>query len=210
MFEIIPGILEQKPEKAIEKLETVKSFAKTVQIDILDGFFAPNKTFLEFSFLKRYSSTLLLEAHIMTDKPAEYIEQLAKAGFKRFIGQIEKMKNQAEFLRMAKKYGEAGLALDLDTEVEEINTFDHLDSILLMSVRAGFSGQDFNPKVLEKIKKIKMIKKEILIELDGGVNERTIKMIRDAGADCAVATSAIFNGNPSENYQKLQLAVNQT
>ncbi|MBU2632274.1 thiamine phosphate synthase [Patescibacteria group bacterium] len=208
MFDIIPGILEKDSQKAIEKLEIVKDFAKIVQIDILDGKFAESITFPDLSFLKDYSSTLFLEAHIMVQDPVDYIPRLAEIGFKRFIGQVEKMESQNEFIKLGKKYGEVGLALDLETEIERIAVMDQLDYVLLMSVKAGFSGQSFNFKVLEKIKKIKAINPDIKIEVDGGINIQTIKNVKDAGADSVVVTSALFKDNPEEEYRKLRLAIN--
>ncbi len=204
MFEIIPGILEKDWESIEAKIKLIKPFSKTVQVDIIDGKFAPNITFLDPSPFKKYTNDLFFEVQLMTNEPIKYVESFAKAGFKRFIGQIEKMSSQKEFIEYAKKFGEVGLAIDAETLIDEINVdLNSVDCITLMSVKAGFSGQAFLPQVLDKIKTVKQqtIKP---IEIDGGVNEKTIKQLKDLGVERYIVNSALFNANDIENqYQKL-------
>src|SRR5690348_6117763 len=118
-LEIIPGILEQEWEPIKKKLDLIKPFAKTVHIDILDGIFAPNKTFLDPAPYAEYAKDLQLELHMMVDNPICYIEPWAKVGFNRFIGQIEKMPDLVEFVAKAEEFGEVGLALDSETSIEK-------------------------------------------------------------------------------------------
>lgn len=204
MYKIIPGILEKDWLGIEKKLEIIKPFSNTVHIDFIDGKFAPNTTFLDPSAFKKYPSDFYLEAHLMTDNPLQYLQPLSDAGFKRFIGHIEKMQNLEEFVAEGQLLGEVGFALDIQTGIDSIKVpFDDLDLILLMAVKAGNSGQEFIPDVLGKIAALRE-KTGIPIEVDGGVNDKTIVDIKNAGAQRVIATSFIFDqGIPSKNYESL-------
>ena len=201
---IIPGILEKNWEDIEGKLEILKKFSKTAHIDFIDGKFASNTTFLDSKPFQKYSNELFLEAHLMVDNPLEYLESLATAGFRRFLGHIEKMPDITEFVARGQLIGEVGLAVDPETNIDKISVpFDDLDEILLMGVKAGASGQPFQPQVLNKIKKLREVT-FIPIEVDGGVNDKTILDIKKAGADRFIATSFLFQkGDPAKNYQSL-------
>ena len=203
MFDIIPGILEKDFFEIGKKIELAKNFAKTIHIDIIDGKFAPNTTFLNPKPFEKYSRDVLLEAHFMVEEPINYLESFAASGFKRFLGHIEKMTSQEEFVVRAEFLGEVGLALDLDTPLESLKAgFEDLDYLLIMGVKAGFSGQSFNPSVLEKVKKIRE-NSPVPVEVDGGINEATFTQGLSCGVNRFVTTSFLFNGDFTKNYQKL-------
>ena len=212
MFEIVPGILEKDWNEIEKKLEIVKPFAKSVHVDIIDGKFAPNTTFLDPTPFLKYSKDLLLEVHMMVDNPIQYLESFAKAGFKRFIGHIEKMPDQVEFVAKAQLLGEVGLAVDGPTAITDIKVpFEDLDTVLIMTIKAGESGQAFNSEYLEKIKIINSLQGEIKlpIEVDGGINDQTILPASQAGALRFASTSFIFDshpqaGGPEEKYLLLK------
>src|SRR5258708_4273448 len=200
--QIIPGILEKEWAEIEKKVELVKAFSKKFHIDVIDGKFAPNQTFLDPTPFLKYANELYLEAHLMVEEPVSYLDSFAKAGFRKFIGHVEKMTSQEEFVAKGELLGEVGLGLDLDTPVENItSSFEDLDSVLLMAVKAGESGQTFDPKVLEKIKNLRS-KTFIPIEVDGGINDQTIVGCKDAGANIFVSTSYI--SQDLRNYSKLQ------
>lgn len=205
MWEIIPGILEKDWESIEKKIELVKSFTKIIQIDVIDGKFAPNTTFLDPKPFKKYSSNIFFEVQLMVENPLSYVESFAKAGFKRFIGQIEKMPDRKAFVDFAKKFGEAGLAIDLQTSIDEIKVdFNYPDCFTLMSVKAGFSQQLFNSSVLDKLKNLrgKTLKP---IEIDGGVNRSTIRGVKEFGANRCVVNSALFTaGNLKKEFENLR------
>lgn len=219
-LEIIPGILEKEWSEIEKKLEIARKFARTVHIDIIDGKFADNTTFLDPQPFKAYTDSLTLELHMMVDNPIEYLDRWAAAGFTRFIGHIEKMPDQVDFVAKAQLYGEASLAIDGKTSLDAITApFDDLDSILVMTINAGFSGQAFDESKLEKIKTIREKTDDISethqavyfpIEIDGGVNDQTILKARDAGASRFVSTSYLFgNKDPKEAYDKLKKLINE-
>jgi len=215
MYEIIPGVLE-KDWRAIEKkLEIIKSFKTTesdlipVHVDIIDGKFASNTTFLDPLPFKKYSRDLFLELHMMVEDPFQYLESFAEAGFKRFIAQVEclpEFEKQAEFVAMTQALGKTGLAIDSPTSLEAIKIpYEKLDCVLIMMVKAGESGQKFNPQYLEKIRKLRKISPDINIEVDGGMNEETVVLAKNAGANVFAVNSYIFNAsNPRGQYMLLQ------
>ena len=207
-YQIIPspGTQIKDWETMEQKIELIKPFAKNIHIDIINGIFAPNNNLLDPTPFLKYKDDFLMEVHLMVDDPLKYLDSFAKAGFKKFIGQIEKMKNLDEFVAKAQNLGEVGLALDLDTPVDTIIDYiQDLDFIFLMSVKAGFSGQEFDPKVLDKIKKIREVDDLIPIGIDGGINDQTLPLALDAGANRFVATSFIFKAeNSSENFHLLE------
>lgn len=213
MAEIIPGILEKDWLEIEKKLEIVKPFAKSVHIDILDGKFAPNTTFLDPAPFVKYSQELFLELHMMVENPVQYLESFAVAGFKRFIGHIEQMPDQAEFVAKAEALGEVGLAIDGPTPLENIKVpLADLDCVLIMTIKAGQSGQEFNPEYLKKVEALRQTQENMAIEVDGGINDRTILLAKNIGATRFVTNSFIFNnlppaGGPQEQCNLLRKIV---
>lgn len=204
MNKVIPGILEKDWKSIEKKLEIVKNFSNTVHIDFIDGIFSQNKTFMDFAPFIKYSKELNFEAHLMTDNPIQYIEGLANAGFRRFLGHIEKMPDIDDFIAQGQILGEVGLAIDGPSAIESLNiNFEDLDVVLVMGINAGFSGQEFLTTTLDKIKKLRE-KTIIPIEVDGGIDEGTIVQTRVAGANRFVTTSFLFNSdNPQRAYEEL-------
>lgn len=209
MYEIIPGILEKDWGEIERKIELVRPFAKTIHIDILDGKFAPNATFLDPKPFAKYTSEIFFELHMMVENPLVYLKPWAEAGIKRFIGHIEKMPDQKEFVAEGQLLGEVGLAIDGPTSIDSIKvSLDGLDYILIMTVKAGFSGQSFTLEYLEKVKTIRSQSKIIPIEVDGGLNDSTIVQARNAGANRFLATSFIYKGkDPRAQYKILENAI---
>lgn len=199
---IIPGILETSWEEIEKRIELIKTFTNKIHIDLIDGKFAPKTTFMDPGPFKKYSSEIEFELHMMVEEPINYLKPWADAGFYRFIGHIEKMSDQEEFVAKAQLFGEVGLGIDSPTSVDKIKVnLDDLDVILVMTVKAGESGQRF---MEENLKKISMIKNTFIpVEVDGGINSDTIISAKNSGASRYVATSFIFEGNPKERYMEL-------
>ena len=98
-----------------------------------------------------------------------------------------------------------GLAIDLDTKIDVIDTFiKYLDIVLIMSVKTGKGGQTFNKSALKKIKYVRSLNPEILIEVDGGINEDTASQCVRAGADILVSGTFIYNNDAFEAIQQLK------
>lgn len=200
---MIPGILEKEWAEIERKLEIYRSITKSVHIDLIDGKFAPNTTFIDPSPFAKYSKDFSLELHMMVENPIVYLKPFADAGFARFVGQIEKMPDQIEFVAAAQLLGEVGLGIDAETPIDAIKVqLDDLDSILVMTVKAGFSGQSFLEQNLEKVKQL-VARTTIPVEIDGGVDANTVKLGCAAGARRFVATSFLFGGESVEGQYKL-------
>ena len=131
-MEIIPGILEKDWDGIAEKLSLVRPFAKTVHIDLIDGRFVDNLTHLDPEAFAPLADDFFLELHMMVEEPIEYVARWAKAGFRRFLGHIEQMSDQAAFVAEAERFGEVGLALDGPTPVSRIEVpLVDLDALLI-------------------------------------------------------------------------------
>jgi len=194
-FDVIPGILENDFPEIKRKIELVKPFVKWVQIDFADGELVSNKNFLEIEKFSQIKENVFLEAHLMVRNPKDYLARLIRAGFKRIIAHAES-DDIDNFLEEANKIKEieVGLAVDTPSEIEKIFSFiDKIDNLLIMGVKAGFSGQEFLPQTLSKIIKARESFPEVYLSVDGGVNNLTAPAIVASGADAVVVNSYIFS-----------------
>lgn len=208
MYEIIPGILEYEWGEIEKKIEITKQFSNKIHIDIIDNSFSPNTTFLDPSPFKKYSQDIFFELHMMVDNPTALVESWGKAGIKRFLGHVERMDDQKKFLETSKRFGEVGLAIDGRTNINDINVdYEELDTLLIMTINAGSSGQEFMPDLLNKVKAVRE-KTTIPIEVDGGINDKTINPAREAGATLFVSTSYIFGSDdPKGAFENLSAII---
>jgi len=208
MNEVIPGILEQEWGEIEKKLAIIKPFSKIVHIDLLDGKFAPNTTLLDPTPFARYSKEFFFELHMMVDEPIDFLDPWAKAGIRRFIGQVERMEDQIAFVAKAQTLGEVGLAVDATTKPEAITVdYNDLDFLFVMTVKAGFSHQSFLPDCLEKVRYFRS-KTNLPIEVDGGINDVAIIEARKAGATRFISTGYLFKSeDPVVAYKHLTSCV---
>ncbi|MBI5619396.1 ribulose-phosphate 3-epimerase [Candidatus Gottesmanbacteria bacterium] len=196
MIDIIPGILEKDFAEIERRIALVAPYVSWVQIDVADNTLVPNETFLDFgkfAKLVQLDKNPSLEAHLMVAEPEKYIRPLADAGFKRLIAHVE-AHDPRRFLDGAKYESvEVGLAIDGPTDIEQIEPFlEEIDVVLVMTIEAGFSGQALMPETIDKIKKIHENFPDLAVEVDGGINDKTAKLVRDAGATRLVSTSYLF------------------
>lgn len=207
-LEIIPspGTQITDWETMEQKIEQVLPFAESIHIDIVDGKFAPNTTWMDPAPFAKFAKQVKLEVHLMTENPLQYVKSFADAGFQRFIGQVEKMPDIAAFVAEGQLWGEVGLAIDGPTPLEGLDIpLDDLDVVQLYTgEKAGFSGATMLPNRLEKVKAIRAKDPFIAIEIDGGVSDATILQAKDAGVTRFVTTGFLFSGNPEENFLKLK------
>ena len=185
-----------KPQDIVKKLDNTKS--DYIHIDIMDGKFVQNKTWT-FSEIKKITSYshLPLDVHLMVNNPEKYIEDYALLNTNDIIFHYESVKDINKMINIVKSYGlKVGIAISPDTKIEVLFPYlKDIDIVLIMSVYPGESGQSFIDNSLEKIK---MLKDEInnqqvktLIEVDGGVNDETGLLCKEAGANILVSASFI-------------------
>ncbi len=204
MHDVIPGILEKDFLEIEKKLLLIKPFSRKVHIDFLDGKFCPEQSFMDPAPFSKYKDDFFMEAHLMVENPTQYLKSFANNGFKRFLGQIEKMNDIDEFIAEGQILGEVGIAIDSSTSVNSITVpFVDLDCVLLMGTKAGESGQVFLSETLVKIRALRQ-KTQIPIEIDGGINEQTIVNAKKEGATRFVTTSYIFQSqDPLNAFERL-------
>jgi ribulose-phosphate 3-epimerase len=200
---IAPSILSCDFGILREELQALKG-ADVLHLDIMDGHYVPNLTF-GFPIIERIRSLtdLPLDAHLMVSNPDFYIDRLAAIGVQYISFHQECADSPRDIVNSIKNKGiQAGIALNPDIQ---LSTLDHilpeLDYVLLMSVFPGFSGQNFIPDVMHKIRYLRQTldrnSMPILIEVDGGISAANSSGIVAAGADILVSASYIFS---SEDY----------
>ncbi len=196
-MQIIPTILTNSPEELEKKINFLRSKTDWVQIDVVDGKFAPNRTF-PLEWLNNYQDkNLFWEVHLMVKNPFSWVEKCNFVLAQRVVGQIEFMNDQLDFIDRVESEGmEAGLAIDLPTSLELLNqeALFRVNLVLILSVKAGFGGQKFDPNSLKKIKELVKTRQSLnanfKIGVDGGVTPELFDPIQSAGGDiCYIGSS---------------------
>lgn len=206
MREIAPSLLSANFYNMQDDLERLKkSGIKYLHLDVMDGNFVPNISFgLPIIKSVRKNTDFILDCHLMIEKPERYLEDFKNAGADILTvhqeATIHLQRTLAEIRRLGMK---AGVSLNPSTSEETLKyIMDDLDLILIMSVNPGFGGQSYIESVSEKIKRVrKMIdesERDIILEVDGGVNKDNIKELEDLGVDLFVAGSAAFKNSEIE------------
>lgn len=192
-IQIAPSILSADFGKINEEIASVEPYADLIHLDVMDGHFVPNITFGQ-AVIKSFKTNLPMDCHLMIENPERYVEDFAKAGVSILTVHQEVCPHLHRVIQQIKSFGvKAAVCLNPSTPVETLNDIlDDLDMVLIMSVNPGFGGQKFIPRALEKIKRLRLLKPDLDIEVDGGINAETAKMCIDAGANILVAGSYIF------------------
>ena len=203
---IAPSILSADFAKLGDEVKAVENAgADWIHADVMDGHFVPNITIgpLIVQAVRRVTD-LPIDVHLMIENPDHYIEAFAAAGASYISVQVETCIHLNRTIQLIKDSGaQAGVVLNPSTPVASLDwILEYVDYVLIMSVNPGFGGQAFIPNSIDKIKALRKRIQErglnVLIEVDGGVNEKTINQAAAAGTDVFVAGSAIFG---TKDYQ---------
>ena len=197
---IAPSILSSdfaNLESEIKKLE--KNGADWIHVDVMDGHFVPNLT-IGAPVVKalRRVTNIPLDVHLMIENPEKYIKDFALAGSDIITFHYEASKNNVnEIIDLIRSYGKkVGLSIKPKTKVSEIEKYiKDVDLVLIMTVEPGFGGQKFMPDCAEKIKEIKNISMQVIVEIDGGINIETASYCKKLGVDALVAGNYIFSSD---------------
>ncbi len=178
-------------------------------LDVMDGAFVPNISFGPPVIKSiRKITKAFFDVHLMINEPKRYIDAFKDAGADLLTVHCEACGDVNETINLIKKAGlKVGLAVNPETDAEVLEPYiDKVDMILIMSVHPGFGGQKFMPVAIEKLKWVKKKaadkNKELLIEVDGGINFENVSSVLDAGANVIVAGSACFNGDIADNVRR--------
>lgn len=207
---IAPSILSCDFSDLKGEIESVSN-AEFIHIDVMDGHFVPNITIgpvvlKSIEKIKRQ----IYDVHLMISDPIKYMDDFASAKADIITFHYEALNNKQEIVKLIndiKKRGiKAGISIKPKTDVKVLDEYlDVVDLILIMSVEPGFGGQKFMDNSIDKIKYLSEEKKKngynYLIEVDGGINDETIKLVSDAGVEVCVAGSFIFKYPKNERNE---------
>lgn len=203
---IAPSVLNANFLNLKDEITAIeKGGAGLVHLDIMDGHFVPNISFgTGISALIGKATTLPLDCHLMISNPELFVEEFARIGSHYITVQAESTWHLDRILNRIRELGaKPAVSINPATPIENIQwILDLVDMVLVMSVNPGFGGQSLIPYCLDKIRKLREMKPNLDIEIDGGIKLDNILDAKKAGANIFVVGSAIFKTDSPETTCK--------
>ncbi len=198
---IVPAILTSSTEELTSQLRIARQLTDRVQIDIIDGEYVDNTTIQPSDIQKPIDSKI--DLHLMVNDVLGYISQCVGLNPHTIIFQFDALKLQRDIsaaIDAIKSAGfRAGIALNPDIQVTTIAKYiSKIDHVLIMGYTAGFAGQKFQREVIEKVTKVRAIRPDIEIGIDGGVNHQSLKVIASADFDVVNVNTYLFHNSESD------------
>ena len=195
-IEIVPSILSADFLRLGDQVaEAEAGGADRIQIDVMDGHFVPNLTMGPAIFKAvRGVTKLPLEAHLMVESPERWIDAFAEAGADLILVQVESTYSLYRTVTAIKAAGaRPGVVLNPATPVDAIREIlPYVDQVLVMTVEPGFGGQAFVPGSPDKIRRVRELAPDHDLEVDGGIDADTARLVVEAGANLLVAGSSVY------------------
>ena len=214
-YKIAPSILSADYanfESELKKLEATG--AEYAHIDIMDGHFVPNISFgAGVVASMRPHSRLVFDCHLMVSNPEHHIEDFARAGADIISIHAEATPHIHGALQKIRTAGvKASVVINPGTPVEAVkNVLNLVDQVLVMTVNPGFGGQAFLPETMDKVRELVVLREvnqlDFDIEVDGSIDDETIRVAKEAGANVFVAGSYVFKGDVAHQVQTLKEAL---
>ncbi|MEU5696249.1 ribulose-phosphate 3-epimerase [Actinosynnema sp. NPDC020468] len=208
---IAPSILSADFARLAEEAAAVGS-ADWLHVDVMDAHFVPNLT-LGLPVVKslRRATDIPLDCHLMIEDPDRWAIGYAEAGAYNVTVHAEAAADPVKIAKDLRAAGaKAGLSIKPGTPLEpHLDVLRHYDTLLVMSVEPGFGGQSFMPEVLDKVREARRLVDtghlRLVVEIDGGINADTIEQAAEAGVDCFVAGSAVYDAaDPAAAVERLR------
>ena len=209
---VAPSILAADFAHLADEARAVESEADWLHVDVMDNHFVPNLTIgLPVVQSLRKASSLPFDVHLMITDPVRWAPGYAEAGAYNVTFHAEACADPAALAADLRAAGcLAGLAVDRDTPVEPyLELLPHFDTLLIMTIKAGFGGQSFLPEMLDKVSAVRRHARaghlRLRVEVDGGIAADTIEQAAAAGADAFVAGTAVYGADdPAEAVRRLR------
>lgn len=196
-FLIIPAILSHSRDEFLEKLEIIRKSRpkpKLIQLDVADGKFVDNTTWGTHAQIKALALDIPFEVHLMVNKPEKAYLRWIEAGATRIVFHYEATKDPIVLAKAIKTAGaRAIMAINPETKIDlDPLIFKAIHAILVMDIHPGFGGQKMLSGTIQKIRSLRKAYPRLKIEVDGGVNQKNMQKLIDAGANELVMGSAYF------------------